>query len=287
MYKTEEFLTNYYFYYYMSHQMQQDNSCTSDISLDKQLELKAAEGLLGLRYLACSSDVEAFQLNPIFVGDPSQTQQLPPLSCLLSEYASSPSTSISSTQSSLDHDYFYNLAAPTASELSISSMSSSSASSVHSFLSTCTLQQSNQPSFRTLIHNRRRGRPKKKLSAKMNQDLKIVNYDHVTPVTTTVGFAINKPRWQDSERQDLIEAIVKEKSLDDMSTIPWDNVSMAVGRAKKACKDQWRRELLPGLLRGFGIRYHNSSSHGNQQPYEGFGNNNYKKKRKNETRNQT
>ncbi|KAI9355269.1 hypothetical protein BD770DRAFT_391580 [Pilaira anomala] len=35
-----------------------------------------------------------------------------------------------------------------------------------------------------------------------------------------------------------------------MTTIRWDRISLAVGRAKKACKDQWRREVLPNLMRG-------------------------------------
>jgi hypothetical protein len=262
----------------------QHNTSTSDIGFD---DLKAAEGLLGLRYLAaCSEDMESFQLNPIFVGDSAQTnQQLPPLSYLLSEYASSPSASPSSTQNTSD-DFFYNLATPAAaSALSISSASSSSASSVGSCTSTSTLQSQQQPqfrSFRTLMHSRRRGRPKKTLSVKMAEEPKVVNFDQVhpqTPVMVSNG-TINKPRWQDSERQDLIEAIVKEKSLDDMSTIPWDKVSKAVGRAKKACKDQWRRELLPGLVRGF-IRCGNNN---NQQPYEDLGNSNSKKRRKSEVR---
>ncbi|KAI8070969.1 hypothetical protein BC940DRAFT_362255 [Gongronella butleri] len=57
-----------------------------------------------------------------------------------------------------------------------------------------------------------------------------------------------KPRWKDAERIDLFRAIVKEKRLDDMTSIAWDRIAAAVGRAKKACKDQWRREVLPTLL---------------------------------------
>jgi hypothetical protein len=245
----------------------------ADISFGVQNELKAAQGLLDLHYLTSCSDMEPFQLNPIFVGDSTSTQKLPPVSHLLSEYASP-----SAYTQNIPDDCFYNLVAPTASALSVSS--SSSASSIRSFTSTSTLQLSHQQprTFHTLMHSRRRGRPKKALSLKMAEDLKIVNYDiPSTPVaannnTTTT---INRPRWQDSERQDLIEAIVKEKNLDDMSTIPWDRVSKAVGRAKKACKDQWRRELLPGLVRGF-IRYSTS----NHLIYEDLG----KKKRKNELR---
>ncbi|KAI8889384.1 hypothetical protein K501DRAFT_329180 [Backusella circina FSU 941] len=43
-----------------------------------------------------------------------------------------------------------------------------------------------------------------------------------------------KPRWQESERLELLEAIVKEKGLDDMKTIRWDRIAMVVGKAKKA-----------------------------------------------------
>ncbi|KAF1805252.1 hypothetical protein FB192DRAFT_1361903 [Mucor lusitanicus] len=48
-----------------------------------------------------------------------------------------------------------------------------------------------------------------------------------------------------------MEVIVQEKELDNMASIPWDKVSNVVGRAKKACQDQWRREILPYLLKGF------------------------------------
>ncbi|CAO3592646.1 unnamed protein product [Absidia cylindrospora] len=57
-----------------------------------------------------------------------------------------------------------------------------------------------------------------------------------------------KPRWQETERMDLLKAIVKEKQLDDMKSFSWDKISLAVGRAKKACKDQYRREVLPALM---------------------------------------
>ncbi|ORZ06029.1 hypothetical protein BCR42DRAFT_427531 [Absidia repens] len=57
-----------------------------------------------------------------------------------------------------------------------------------------------------------------------------------------------KPRWQETERMDLLKAIVKEKQLDDMTSFSWDKISLAVGRAKKACKDQYRREILPALM---------------------------------------
>ncbi|KAG0182591.1 hypothetical protein DFQ28_002762 [Apophysomyces sp. BC1034] len=60
---------------------------------------------------------------------------------------------------------------------------------------------------------------------------------------------MSKPRWQKSERLGLLRAIVKEKELDDMATFRWDQIAMSVGRAQKACKDQWRREILPNLLK--------------------------------------
>ncbi|KAI9491863.1 hypothetical protein BDB00DRAFT_830957 [Zychaea mexicana] len=58
-----------------------------------------------------------------------------------------------------------------------------------------------------------------------------------------------KPRWQDPERLTLFRAIVREKQLDDMTTFHWDKIAKAVGRAGKACKDQWRREILPTLTK--------------------------------------
>jgi hypothetical protein len=44
---------------------------------------------------------------------------------------------------------------------------------------------------------------------------------------------------------------VREKNLDDMSTICWERIAAVVGRATKACKDQWRREVLPNIRSRF------------------------------------
>ncbi|KAI7903069.1 uncharacterized protein BX663DRAFT_509447 [Cokeromyces recurvatus] len=117
----------------------------------------------------------------------------------------------------------------------------------------------------------RRGRPPRDKTSKQDSSLKMLNltasqYARHVNETTKVQKRMknhptnkisssttnnnNKPRWQDHERQDLLEAIVRVKSLDDMATIPWDAISKSVGRAKKACKDQWRRELLPYLIDG-------------------------------------
>jgi hypothetical protein len=57
-----------------------------------------------------------------------------------------------------------------------------------------------------------------------------------------------KPRWQETERLDLLKAVVKEKQLDDMTSFSWENISSAVGKSRKACKDQYRREILPALF---------------------------------------
>ncbi|KAI7866194.1 hypothetical protein BDF14DRAFT_1882885 [Spinellus fusiger] len=57
-----------------------------------------------------------------------------------------------------------------------------------------------------------------------------------------------KPRWKDAERLCLFKAIVKDKRLSDMATFRWNKIALEVGRSKKACKDQWRRELLPNFM---------------------------------------
>lgn len=111
----------------------------------------------------------------------------------------------------------------------------------------------------SLQPQRHRGRPKRNKHIDVPESRRhspsIMSHASSSTISSTVsGYSAvktkNKPRWQDSERQELMEAIVKEKNLDDMSTIPWDKISKAVGRAKKACKDQWRRELLPNLIKG-------------------------------------
>lgn len=97
-----------------------------------------------------------------------------------------------------------------------------------------------------------------------------------SPAATSSSTTHNKPRWQEAERLELLEAIVKEKNLDDMATIRWDRISLAVGRAKKACKDQWRRELLPNLMRGFygGSRSNSTSGSSSGSKKKGGSNNN-------------
>ena len=62
-----------------------------------------------------------------------------------------------------------------------------------------------------------------------------------------------KPRWQDLERGILFKAIIQDKHLGDMSTFNWDKIAKVVGRCGKACKDQWRREILPALKKSVGI----------------------------------
>ncbi|KAG1465915.1 hypothetical protein G6F56_004791 [Rhizopus delemar] len=93
---------------------------------------------------------------------------------------------------------------------------------------------------------RRRGRPRK---PEYVESIKKGHSNH-----TFVNMGYHKPRWNDNERKDLLEAIVKEKNLDDMSTICWERISAEVGRATKACKDQWRRELLPNIRKKFQTR---------------------------------
>lgn len=101
---------------------------------------------------------------------------------------------------------------------------------------------------------RRRGRPKKSnlVITDIKNEIKIVDMtlNYASKNEPNGSPSSNKPRWQEVERLELLEAIVKEKELDDMTTIRWDRISLAVGRAKKACKDQWRREILPNLLKG-------------------------------------
>ncbi|KAG0169932.1 hypothetical protein DFQ28_002779 [Apophysomyces sp. BC1034] len=72
-------------------------------------------------------------------------------------------------------------------------------------------------------------------------------------LSITAPTPLLKPRWQDSERLHLFEAIVKYKELDDMASFRWDMISVDVGRPKKACKDQWRREVLPAIKKSLGF----------------------------------
>ncbi|KAI9021528.1 hypothetical protein CLU79DRAFT_753695 [Phycomyces nitens] len=75
-----------------------------------------------------------------------------------------------------------------------------------------------------------------------------------------------KPRWKDAERLRLFKAIVKDKLLDDMASFHWDKIAIEVGRPKKACKDQWRRELLPNFMARMQASY--LSEQGNDQDDE-------------------
>jgi hypothetical protein len=88
-------------------------------------------------------------------------------------------------------------------------------------------------------------------SSSSGMNVATTNETRTNDTASSPTTAMNKPRWQEAERLELLEAIVKEKNLDDMTSIRWDLISLAVGRAKKACKDQWRRELLPNLMRRF------------------------------------
>ncbi|KAI9273595.1 hypothetical protein BY458DRAFT_570422 [Sporodiniella umbellata] len=115
--------------------------------------------------------------------------------------------------------------------------SSSYSPSLYSISSHSASLSSSSPS-RSML-SRRRGRPKK---SEMTETIKKKRSVH-----SFISVAQQKPRWNDAEKQYLLEAIVKEKKLDDMSTISWDRISAVVGRATKACKDQWRRELLPNI----------------------------------------
>ncbi|KAF7725183.1 hypothetical protein EC973_000349 [Apophysomyces ossiformis] len=68
-----------------------------------------------------------------------------------------------------------------------------------------------------------------------------------------------KPRWKNSERLLLFEAIAKVKQLDDMTSYSWDKIAESVGRSNKACKDQWRREVLPAIRKN--LEVDNSDNH--------------------------
>lgn len=119
---------------------------------------------------------------------------------------------------------------------------------------------------------RRRGRPRKPpvvvsapdVARHNTNEMKLIDmscyFNEEQQQQTTLNTPSPKPRWQDAERLELLEAIVKEKELDDMTTIRWDRISLAVGRAKKACKDQWRREVLPNLMRGLKSSSNNKKS---------------------------
>jgi hypothetical protein len=71
-----------------------------------------------------------------------------------------------------------------------------------------------------------------------------------TVLRTSHEYEKKKPRWNNKERCNLFMAIIRDRELDDMSTYNWDKIASKVGRARKACKDQWRREVLPALIQG-------------------------------------
>ena len=57
-----------------------------------------------------------------------------------------------------------------------------------------------------------------------------------------------RPRWQAHERLKLFLAIAEDKQLEDMSTFRWGPIACKVGRSRKACKDQWRREVYRSIV---------------------------------------
>ncbi|KAI9318085.1 hypothetical protein BX666DRAFT_1877156 [Dichotomocladium elegans] len=60
-----------------------------------------------------------------------------------------------------------------------------------------------------------------------------------------------RPRWQPRERLNLLLAVVEDKQLDDMAAFDWNTVAFKVGRSRKACKDQWRREIFRSIIDHF------------------------------------
>ncbi|CDH57033.1 predicted protein [Lichtheimia corymbifera JMRC:FSU:9682] len=57
-----------------------------------------------------------------------------------------------------------------------------------------------------------------------------------------------RPRWRAHERLKLFLAIAEDKQLEDMSTFRWGPIACKVGRSRKACKDQWRREVYRSIV---------------------------------------
>lgn len=60
-----------------------------------------------------------------------------------------------------------------------------------------------------------------------------------------------KPRWTAEMRESLLKAVITYKNLDDMTSFHWSQIGKQVGRSGKACKDQWRRALLPKIQQTF------------------------------------
>lgn len=63
--------------------------------------------------------------------------------------------------------------------------------------------------------------------------------------------ANEKPRWSNPMKNALLEAVIEQKELSDMATFNWAAIGKQVGRSGKACKDQWRRAILPKLQQLF------------------------------------
>lgn len=230
---------------------------------DKNYDTRAVEGLLQLQHHATLNPIHPLQQQQTCYPHPYQHhERLPSLSNLLltphtpTSYSSEDTSSWASGSNllyspSTDDSSIYSTTRPSLiPPLSTSTSFSSLKSSASSIKSTSTHPKVSLLSRAATFTARRRGRPKK-------NEIKIVdmtyNYANETGTNNILlgnGCPSNKPRWQEAERLELLEAIVKEKELDDMSTIRWDRISLAVGRAKKACKDQWRREILPNMMRG-------------------------------------
>ncbi|KAI7900250.1 uncharacterized protein BX663DRAFT_563181 [Cokeromyces recurvatus] len=60
-----------------------------------------------------------------------------------------------------------------------------------------------------------------------------------------------KPRWSVEMREALFNAVIAHKGLMDMASFDWPVIGKQIGRSGKACKDQWRRALLPKLQQTF------------------------------------
>jgi hypothetical protein len=65
------------------------------------------------------------------------------------------------------------------------------------------------------------------------------------------GATKEKPRWSPQLRETLLKAVIAYKNLDDMTSFHWCQIGKQVGRSGKACKDQWRRALLPKIQQTF------------------------------------
>ncbi|KAL0141893.1 Homeodomain-like DNA binding domain-containing transcription factor [Mucor lusitanicus] len=252
-------------------------------------EFTAVEGLLSLYSCppSASSQVSlqsydseySVRLSPISPANESAGQRLPSIAQVLSSPPSDAFMSPASSMSSLN----LHLSTPTMCPSMSSSCSTSTASSISSQLSDYAPQQAPRKTLRRtttgIFPANRRGRPRKnpnpaapttaviattntptttnkkgsssKGKKRSDKEIKIIKSEYEKTSTPGVDPVSSKPRWQDVERQTLMEVIVQEKELDNMASIPWDKVSNVVGRAKKACQDQWRREILPYLLKGF------------------------------------